>query len=144
MYPLGQDLSLYWVSAHLSVHPSCILVDCKAVCRGYIQNVDVLDNSSWPCGRIFIHPFEKQSYHAMAMSVCSSVHANFQDFYFNILWDINLAITFVRVGFLKVFWAFFYMFWNIDLKLGVFSATNLALAGFPLTNIFGENMPSHY
>ena len=28
-------------------------------------------------------------------------------------------------------------------SLSLFSAVNLALAGFPLTNILGENMPSH-
>ena len=26
----------------------------------------------------------------------------------------------------------------------LFSAVNLALVGFPLTNALGENMPSHY
>ena len=46
---------------------------------------------SWKC--IFIRPFEKRTYYAMAMSVRPSVRpSEFSGIFFNVLWDINLKL----------------------------------------------------
>ena len=60
------------------------------------------------------------TYYAVAMSVRPSVRPRFPDFSSTKIILRILAIIFVRFGFFEVFRAFFYMFWDISFKLGIY------------------------
>ena len=78
-----QYQTITWTSADLMSHLSKIWINTKKIpCRE--MHLKCLQNDS-----LFIPPFEKQTYYAVAMSVRPSA---FSGLFFNMLWDINLKL----------------------------------------------------